>query len=273
MNRGAKQLPQGQTAAAYAAKPSGPDGPRPAVEGQRATGLVHKFAHPAHGTFKSDENRLADQVMADVQLGELRDGRDRLDILIGQPVARVGFDPVLCRQRRHVGNTLQLAGAFLADGMGVFAGVEFHHRDAQTQGGLKLPFLRLDEQRHTNARIGKPRHDGRQPVVLARRVEPAFGGLFGAFLGHDAGRVRLVPECYFQHFRGRRHLEIERRAGFNANPFAILVSDMAAVFAQMRGDAVGARRHREFGGANRVGIDAGAGIAKGRDMIDIHAKT
>ena len=47
---------------------------------------------------------------------------------------------------------------------------------------------------------------------------------------------------------------------------------MAAIFTQMRGDAVGAGRDRDLGRLDRVGMPAAARIAYGRDMIDVDAK-
>ena len=50
------------------------------------------------------------------------------------------------------------------------------------------------------------------------------------------------------------------------------VGDVAAVLAQVRGDAVGAGGLGELGGADRVGIGAAAGVAHGRDVVDVHAE-
>ena len=76
--------------------------------------------------------------MADVELGELRDGGDRDDIVEGQAVAGVRLDAVLGRERGAVGDALQLGRALLALDMGVAAGVEFDDRRAEPQRGLDL---------------------------------------------------------------------------------------------------------------------------------------
>ena len=47
---------------------------------------------------------------------------------------------------------------------------------------------------------------------------------------------------------------------------------MAAVLAQMRGDAVGAGRDRELGRAHRIGMAPAARIADGGDVVDIDAE-
>ena len=76
--------------------------------------------------------------MADVELGELRDGGDGRDIVEGQAVAGVRLDAVLDGERGAVGDALQLGGALLAVDMGVAAGVELDDRRAEADGGLDL---------------------------------------------------------------------------------------------------------------------------------------
>ena len=76
--------------------------------------------------------------MADVELGELRDGGDGDDIVEGQAVAGVRLDAVLGRERGAVGDALQLGRALLALGMGVAAGVELDDRRAEPDRGGDL---------------------------------------------------------------------------------------------------------------------------------------
>jgi hypothetical protein len=54
-------------------------------------GGVHQGAHPLHGLRQAHEDRLADQEVADVELGDLRDGGDRLDRGVVDAVAGVDF--------------------------------------------------------------------------------------------------------------------------------------------------------------------------------------
>lgn len=66
----------------------------PALPSRPQRGLVHQFAHAANGQLQPHEHRFADQVMADVQFRELRDGGNRLHVVISQPMPGVRFDPV-----------------------------------------------------------------------------------------------------------------------------------------------------------------------------------
>ena len=107
----------------------------------------------------------------------------------------------------------------------------------------------------------------------ADHVEPAFGGALGAALRHQAGGVRPGPQRDRDHLRGRRHLQVERLGDLGLEAGNVVVADVAAVFAQMRGDAVGARRDRQLGGAHRIGMPAAARVADGGDVVDVDAES
>ena len=108
--------------------------------------------------------------------------------------------------------------------------------------------------------------------MLPGDIEPAFGGALGALFRHQADRVRLGLERDRDHLVGRRHLEIERFSNLGLEARDVVVADMAAVLAQMRGDAVGAGLDRELGGAHRIGMAPAARIADGGDVVDIDAE-
>ena len=85
-------------------------------------------------------------------------------------------------------------------------------------------------------------------------VEAAFGGELLPPLGHEAAGMRARVKRDRQHLRRHRHFEIERRELGGGEPSDVVVADMAAVLAQMRGDVVGAGLDRELGGAQRIGM-------------------
>ena len=55
-------------------------------------------------------------------------------------------------------------------------------------------------------------------------------------------------------------------------PRDIVIDDVAAIFPQMRGDAVGAGRDRDLGGLHRIGMLATARVTHGRDVVDVDAE-
>src|SRR3990170_410134 len=88
--------------------------PMPTIIGQPfSSGRVHQLPHPADARLETGEDRLADEEMADVELGELRDGGDRDDVVEGEAMAGVGLDPVLGGKRGAVGDALKLPCALL----------------------------------------------------------------------------------------------------------------------------------------------------------------
>ena len=56
-------------------------------------------------------------------------------------------------------------------------------------------------------------------------------------------------------------------------PVDVGIDDVAAILAQMGGDAVGAGRGGDRGGTQRIGQASAARVADGGDVIDVHAET
>ncbi len=109
-------------------------------------------------------------------------------------------------------------------------------------------------------------------IVLPRGVEPAFGGALLALFGDDAGGVRLMAKRDGEHLLGRRHFEVQRQVDLGHQPVDVIVGDVAAVFAKVRGDAVGAGLGRHDRGANRIGMVPAARVPDGRDVVDVDAE-
>jgi hypothetical protein len=76
----------------------------------------------------------------------------------------------------------------------------------------------------------------------------------------------------FQHFLGRSHFQIEWQVGCCLNPCDVGIADVAAVFAQVSGNAVTPYAGDNLCCANRVGVVAPAGIADCRDVINVDAQ-
>ncbi len=83
-------------------------------------------------------------------------------------------------------------------------------------------------------------------------------------------RAHLAGDAH--HLRRRRHFEIERLCNALLEARDVVVDDVAAIFAQMRGDAVGAGRDRDLGGLHRIGMPPAARIAHGGDVVDVDAE-
>src|SRR5215475_13884226 len=110
-------------------------------------------------------------------------------------------------------------------------------------------------------------------VLCCPDIEPTFGGELRPPLGHETDGVRLRLERDRDHLVGRCHLEVERLCNLRLQAGHILVADVAAVLAQMRGDAVGSGRDRYLRGPQGIRITAATRIAHGGDMVDVDAES
>jgi hypothetical protein len=109
----------------------------------------------------------------------------------------------------------------------------------------------------------------REIVVLSRRIEPALRRPLLALLRHDAGGVRPVTQRDLEHFVSRGHFQVQRDREMLFQARDVVVGDMAPVLPQVRRDAVGPRRRRGEGGADRIGMLAAPRVSDGRDMVDV----
>src|SRR6185437_1553832 len=57
----------------------------------------------------------------------------------------------------------------------ISASVKFDHGRAERFGGVELRRVRLNEQRNADARFAQLAHKRRQTIVLACRIDAAFG--------------------------------------------------------------------------------------------------
>ena len=150
--------------------------------------------------------------------------------------------------------------------------MDLDHRRAQFGRRLDLRPRRPDEQGNANARVLEIMHHRRELCTLPDGIESAFGGTLRASFRHKTDGVRPGLECDADHLRGRRHLEIERLVDLRFEADDVIIADMTAILAQMRGDAVAAGGDCKFSRSHRIGMASTAGIADGSDMVDVDAE-
>ncbi len=160
----------------------------------------------------------------------------------------------------------------LALRFGVGAGMQLDDRRAGAGSGFDLRGIGVDEQRHADAGLGQQADRVRHRRQGAGHFQPALGGQLGAFFRHQADVIGLDRAGDLQHFR--RHRAFQVHAGAQPRPDGVDVGvlNVAAVFAQMQRDQVGAgvlgaQRRRD-----RVGIGRVALLPQGRDVIDVYTK-
>ena len=138
--------------------------------------------------------------------------------------------------------------------------------------GLHLRRVRIDEQRHPDARPRRAPVSLLDPRLLAPHIQPALGGHLLPLLRHQAAILRPHLARNADHLVGHRHLEIH--AGLQETPQHpdIGVLDVAPILAQVQRDAVRARLLGEQRRVHGIRLVDAARLAQGRHMIDVHAE-
>ena len=225
------------------------------------------------------EDRLADQEMADVEFDDLRQRRDRLGGLDNRARGRHGPRGRACRASlRAVADAPPL-------GLGRRRRRPRRARRTRRRCGSRSPARRRAAAASICAGSAAMNSETRMPasrssatagascVALAGDIEPALGGALLAPLRHEAGGVR--PGLAARSRTISSVAAISKLSGLaisRLQPRDVVVADVAAILAQMRGDAVGAGLDRELGRAHRIGMPPAARIADGRDVIDVDAE-
>ena len=111
--------------------------------------------------------------------------------------------------------------------------------------------------------------DLRQLAALGDDVQAALGGELLAPLRDQAAVGGTHPAGDGDHCRGRRQLQVHARLQGVAEQLDVALLDVPAVLPQVQGDAVGPGLLGHQGGLNRLRVTGTAGLANGRDVVDV----
>ena len=177
--------------------------------------------------------------MADVELLHPFNRCHRLHVLIGEAVA--GIDP----QAQAAGNKAAFAqpgqreGLLVPGGLGIGARMQLHPAGAGGLAGLELQLISIHKQAHPHACVLEPADQAGEVVPLAAHIQSPFGGHLLALLGHQGDHVGLDAKGDRFHFGGGRHFQIQAASHRGPQQVHIAILDVAAVFPQVNGDAIG----------------------------------
>jgi hypothetical protein len=132
---------------------------------------------------------------------------------------------------------------------------------------------RVDEEAHSHAVIVQPSYRAAYSRSVTRNIEAAFCGNFLALLRNERDFRGFETQCNADHFIRTRRLEIESSSSKRCERFQIRVLYVPAVFAQMRGNAIGAAGEAEGGSFLRTRLDSSARLSQRRDMIDVYRES
>ena len=239
---------------------------------------IHRGAHGAHRGIEAVEDRLADEKMPDVEFDYLGEARDPLGGDEIEAVSGMNFEPGACASaapRTMRANSASSAVALpAATSPRTRRRCEFRSPARRSQPRPRSAQARRDEQRNANSGLAKLR---RRPGARLSRCpttsRPPSVVRSSPPLRNDAGGMR--PHLARDRRPFRRVAAISRLSGLSISrlePHDIVIDDVTAVFAQVRGDAVGAGRDRDLGGLDRIGMLAAARVTDGGDMVDVDAE-
>ena len=230
---------------------------------------------------KSDVDGAGNDGMADIECVEMRNVFDILaDVGVVEAMAGVDAQAEIVGMRGGAGVARQFpAAGGSGGGVGVVAGVEFDGAGVGATGGVDLWQIGIDEDADLNFGRGQPGDDGLEPARVGHGVKAALGGDFLAVLGHEADFIRLEEKGLANHRRRRGHFEIEGDVDHAGEAADVGRLDMAAIFAQVDGDGLGAALLGKARGLEDAGFGreasfpvAVAGFAKGRDVVNIETE-
>jgi hypothetical protein len=125
--------------------------------------------------------------VADVEFDDVGDRDDGLHVVVMQAMPGIHLQPVGMRVFRRDTDALQFMFALRhAVRLGIFPGMQFHHRRAGAACRIDLHRVRVDEQRHADACRCATLARRFDVVERAYHVQAAFGGQFLAAFRHQA---------------------------------------------------------------------------------------
>src|SRR5215211_325442 len=237
----------------------------------------HGGEHFTDGGLQADKDGATDNAMADIEFGEVGNALEESNVLAIQSVAGVDFQAQLASLARGVDQPFQLRpGLAGMERLGKSPGMELDELCADACGGFDLRRLRGNKQTNFDTGSIHAFAGVAERLPLGGDFQAAFGGNFLPPFGNDADDVGFYLEGDSNDLRRIRHFEIEPGLDGAADVPTVAIEDMAAIFAQMNGNPVGAGLFAEARGRQRVrfaGIAAAIpGLADGSDVIDIDAE-
>src|SRR5207253_10271694 len=115
---------------------------------------------------------------------DLRNGRDRLHVLIGQAVARVDGEPARTRVGGGARERAQRRVAF-PPRLRIAAGVQLDRRHAERGRAVDGPEVGIDEETDADVSGGERRNGGTYAGVRPVQREAALSGDLAATLGDE----------------------------------------------------------------------------------------
>ena len=212
--------------------------------------------------------------MADVQFRDAFQFGDGADVVVRQAVAGVERQAAFAHHARGPGERRPVrADRGLPSAARAYAPVCSSTASAPSSAASSTCFGSGSRNRLTMMPASRKRRTASATAVaVADRVEAPFGGHFLASLRHERGLIGPDAAGDRQHVFVAGQFEIQLDRHGLAENFQIAILDMAAIFAEVDRDAVGAAQLGQSGGPNRIGLVRPPGLPERGDVVDVDAE-
>jgi hypothetical protein len=207
--------------------------------------------------------------VADVQLDDLGNLRNRQDVFIVEAVAGVHFQTQVCRQRCCIHDRGTLVFATREVRIAICPGMNFDCMSAGSFCALDLLLDRIDEQADVNAATLQRSYRLCHFGLMCDGVQPALGGELFPFLRHEASISRPPSLGKGHHCRGHGHLQINLSFNFGTQLFNVTLLNVPAIFTEVHGYPVGTGlfcKQRRF---DRIWMFRAPRLSHRCDVIDV----
>lgn len=144
--------------------------------------------------------------------------------------------------------------------------------ESTESGGFDLSLFRVDERAGGDPAIPEGIDRTADGLEVPGDIKPSLGGDLLTSFGDEHGDMGAGGYGDGDHFRCRRHLEIEVHLHRLGQLLEVPVLDVAAIFTKVHGDALGSAELSLDGRLDRVGLPGPACLTHGRDMINVDAE-
>ena len=150
--------------------------------------------------------------------------------------------------------------------------MDFADPRANARRRFDLRQFGVDEHAADDAGFTEPGHRPLEFGFLPDDVQATFRGDFVPPFRHQHGHFRPDPAGDVDHFVGGGHFEVELDLREQAQLFNVVILNVAAVFAQVHGDAVGTAQMRFDGAPDGIGFVGLPRLADRGNVVDIDAQ-
>jgi len=220
---------------------------------------IHQFSHGGDGFFNTSEHGSAQDAVADVEFMEMGDGENFLNVSVVDAV------PSVDNEAKGVGEfgsflkffefRLELFREVVEVGEG--SCVEFDPWSLDFCRDFDLGRIRVNEEAGVDACFVHGCGNFPDSVDLAEGIEPAFGGDFLSVFRDQADAVGVNLEGELQHLWSAGHFQVEAGSDLFPKVTDVVSLNVAGIFAEVGGDAVGSGFFAEEGQFYRIRLNVG----------------